>query len=103
MAKLSESEKAKLKLEWEEHRDELRHLYAKIQKLENLLNPLRLRYHEAARKFSAVDRALAEDNITVVKITHGHKAPESPLEEQLLKMSKADIEKLAQMLTAMQK
>jgi len=102
---LDDETRAMLQQEWQEKRDELAKLYKKIQRLEAMLNPLRIQYHNAARRFRQVDRELAEERVKVIETKAKAKAKvnEDPLVDQLLNMTPSQIDQLARLLTDYQK
>jgi len=102
---LDDETRAMLQQEWQEKRDELAKLYKKIQRLEAMLNPLRIQYHNAASRFRQVDRELAEERVKVIETKTKAKAKvsEDPLVDQLLNMTPSQIDQLAKLLTDYQK
>ena len=102
---LDDETRAMLQQEWQEKRDELAKLYKKIQRLEAMLNPLRIQYHNAASRFRQVDRELAEERVKVIETKARAKAKvgEDPLVDQLLNMTPSQIDQLARLLTDYQK
>src|SRR4030042_6496777 len=101
---LDDDVRASLQQEWHSKRDELARLHKKIQRLDAMLNPLRIQYCNAASRFREVDRELAEEKIQVVKITKTtKKQTDDPLVDRLLKMTPGQIEQLAKLLTEHQK
>jgi len=103
---LDDETRALLQQEWQEKRDELAKLYKKIQRLEAMLNPLRVQYHNAASRFRQVDRELAEERVRVIETkarARAKKVSEDPLVDQLLNMTPSQIDQLARLLNDYQK
>lgn len=96
---MTPEEKQALQEEWQRQRDALALVNKKIQKLENMLNPLRIQYCNIAQRFREIDYALALERKTVIKaIKSKSKSEEELLMERLASLTPQEIDRLVQTL-----
>lgn len=96
---MTPEEKQALQEEWQRQRDALALCNKKIQKLENMLNPLRIQYCNIAQRFREIDYALALERKTVIKaIKSKSKSEEELLMERLASLTPQEIDRLVQTL-----
>jgi ribosomal protein L16 Arg81 hydroxylase len=97
---MTPEEKQALQEEWQRQRDALALCNKKIQKLENMLNPLRIQYCNIAQRFREIDYALALERKIVIKaVKSKSKSEEELLMERLASLSPAEIDRLVQALS----
>lgn len=98
---MTPEEKQALQEEWQRQRDALALCNKKIQKLENMLNPLRIQYCNIAQRFREIDYALALERKTVIKAIKSKsksKSEEELLMERLASLTPQEIDRLVQTL-----
>jgi 7-keto-8-aminopelargonate synthetase-like enzyme len=98
---MTPEEKQALQEEWQRQRDALALCTKKIQKLENMLNPLRIQYCNIAQRFREIDYALALERKVVVKAIKAKsksKSEEELLMERLASLTPQEIDRLVQTL-----
>jgi 7-keto-8-aminopelargonate synthetase-like enzyme len=98
---MTPEEKQALQEEWQRQRDALALCNKKIQKLENMLNPLRIQYCNIAQRFREIDYALALERKTVVKAIKSKtksKTEEELLMERLASLTSQEIDRLVKAL-----
>jgi hypothetical protein len=100
---MTPEEKQALQEEWQRQRDALALCNKKIQKLENMLNPLRIQYCNIAQRFREIDYALALERKTVIKAIKSKSKSKSKSEEELLmerlaSLTPQEIDRLVQTL-----
>jgi predicted nuclease with TOPRIM domain len=99
---MTPEEKQALQEEWQRQRDALALCNKKIQKLENMLNPLRIQYCNIAQRFREIDYALALERKTVIKAIKSKsksKSEEELLMERLASLTPQEIDRLVQTLS----
>jgi predicted nuclease with TOPRIM domain len=97
---MTPEEKQQLQEEWQRQRDALALCNKKIQKLENMLNPLRIQYCNIAQRFREIDYALALERKTIIKaVKSKSKSEEELLMERLASLSPQEIDRLVQTLS----
>ena len=86
-------------------RGELCKLHMKICRINKMLKPLQLRYWEQSKLFRDADRALAEDRMEIIIGTGKKKSVPNAnaILEQLAKLNKDQIAKVAEMLSEVKK
>ena len=98
---MTPEEKLALQQEWKRQRDALALCNKKIQKLEGMLNPLRIQYCNIAQRFREIDYALAMERKVVIKAIKSKsrtKTEEELLMERLASLTPAEIDRLVQTL-----